>query len=67
MENEGAMSRRTFVKAAGAMGVLAGMGSLAGCASGEGDASEGASTQSASVDNTVSDEVEDLNLVVHGA
>ena len=66
MENEGAMSRRTFVKAAGAMGVLAGMGPLAGCASGEGDASEGASTQSASVDNTVSDEVEDLNLVVLG-
>ena len=66
MENEGALTRRAFVKAAGVAGVLAGVGALSGCASGAGGASDGAAGQRSEVDNTISDQVEDLNLVVLG-
>ena len=66
MENEGALTRRAFVKAAGVAGVLAGVGALSGCASGAGDASDGAAGQRAEVDNTIRDQVEDLNRVVLG-
>lgn len=66
MEKEGAMSRRAFVKAAGVAGVLAGVGALSGCASGVDDAPDDAAGRRAEVDNTISDQVEDLNLVVLG-
>ena len=64
------ISRRGFVKGAGVVGALAGMTALAGCASGttggeeEPAAEEGA--QQAGYDNTLSEDVEDLNLVVLG-
>lgn len=71
MEREKSLTRRTFVKAASATAAVAGMAALVGCADNENsnkadsatpedDAPEGA------YDNTLSDEVEDLNIVLLG-
>ena len=59
------MSRRTFAKVAGVTAALTGMAALAGCASSEsGSADDGAVENK--YDNTLSEEVEDLNTVLLG-
>lgn len=72
-EKEGIMSkttlsRRTFVKAAATTMAVAGASvALAGCSSNDGSASGDAADGAASkYDNTLSDEVEDLNTVLLG-
>ena len=68
---EQSLTRRSFVKVAGATAALAGMSALAGCAGGgeQGNtdsADSGNEASEAKYDNTVSGEVEDLNVVLLG-
>lgn len=68
---EQSLTRRSFVKVAGATVALAGMSALAGCAGGgeQGNtdsADSGNEASEAKYDNTVSGEVEDLNVVLLG-
>ena len=68
---EQSLTRRSFVKVAGATAALAGMTALAGCAGGgeQGNtdsADSGNEASEAKYDNTVSGEVEDLNVVLLG-
>ena len=68
---EQSLTRRAFVKVAGATAALAGMSALAGCAGGgeQGNtdsADSGNEASEAKYDNTVSGEVEDLNVVLLG-
>ncbi len=68
---EQSLTRRSFVKVAGATAALAGMSALAGCAGGEeqektDSADSGNEASGAKYDNTVSGEVEDLNIVLLG-
>lgn len=66
---EQSLTRRSFVKVAGATAALAGMSALAGCAGGgeqekTDSADSGNEASGAKYDNTVSGEVEDLNVVL---
>ena len=68
---EQSLTRRSFVKVAGATAALAGMSALAGCAGGgeQGNtdsADSGNEASEAKYDNTVSGEVENLNVVLLG-
>ncbi len=68
---EQSLTRRSFVKVAGATAALAGMSALAGCAGGgeqekTDSADSGNEASGAKYDNTVSGEVEDLNVVLLG-
>ncbi|WP_165053801.1 MULTISPECIES: ABC transporter substrate-binding protein [unclassified Adlercreutzia] len=71
MTNQRTMTRRTFVKVAGAAAAMAGMTALAGCAggSGAGGASSAASSaagEAPTFDNTINPEVEELKAVLLG-
>lgn len=68
---EQSLTRRSFVKVAGATAALVGMSALAGCAGGgeQGNtdsADSGNEASEAKYDNTVSGEVENLNVVLLG-
>lgn len=67
MEQSNTMSRRAFVKVAGAaIGLTGAAAMLGGCAAASDEGSGSASNGSAAYDNAVSDEIEELNLVVLG-
>lgn len=71
MAFESPMTRRNFVKIAGATAALAGMTAMVGCSNNAGGASSTGSATAANdtakkYDNTLSSEVEDLNVVALG-
>lgn len=71
MSNQRTMTRRAFVKMAGATAAVAGMGALVGCASEGGSSSSAASSAaeqeaSSGYDNTVNPEMEELAAVLLG-
>lgn len=71
MLSEKFLTRRSFVKVAGATAAVAGMSALVGCTGGGGQgnadsADSGNAASEADYDNTVNSEVEDLNIVLLG-